>query len=196
MIKSTSIVSLPMDPKLEHGKAHPLEFPLNNDISVLRTQPNRPSGRSSRRTSRTWLRLGQIVASIVTIASTALYPQPGTQSLVFLAINALIGTLILFGDSINKSHPLRRAFSPIVWFKVELWFAGLMAAAFHMQTIVLFVDGIRWFRFDVYSLTALCLVNEVMYLADWWTNFNKRQEIVKNLNNEQHNTVEQEAMIN
>ncbi|XP_062542958.1 uncharacterized protein LOC134210731 [Armigeres subalbatus] len=193
MIKSSTIESLLVDHNLEQGKTHPLDFPLKND--VLQTNRDCQSSRSSWKTPRTLLRLGQIATSIVIIVLTISYPQPTTRSLIHLALSALIGTLILLGDSVIEAHPLRRGFTPVLWFKVELWYTAMVAVAFHALTIVLLVDGIRWDRFNVYHLmVAFGLVNEVMYLADWWTNFNNLQEIFNNLNKEQHNAVQQEAI--
>ncbi|XP_062542923.1 uncharacterized protein LOC134210709 [Armigeres subalbatus] len=200
MTKISSIGSLPMVHNLEGGKPHPLEFPLiNNDVTILQTATEVPCGRFDwkvLKTRRALLRMGQIVPSIVIIAIIQCYALSGTL-LLFLSINALIGTLLLLGDLIIVAHPLRQAFTPVLWFKVELWFTGLVAVAFHTMAFAVFADGMRWYRISSNAVAAAFgFVNEAMYLADWWINFNNRQKTVRKLVKEQENEFKEEAMTN
>ncbi|XP_062542947.1 uncharacterized protein LOC134210721 [Armigeres subalbatus] len=197
MAKTSAIGSLPMVHNLEQGKPHPLEFPLSNDVIILLPPTDTPNGRFDwkvLKTRRAVLRLGQIASSIVICALTVCYGLPETL-LLFLAINALIGAVILLGDMVIRANPLRRAFTAVLWFKVELWYTGLVALAFHTMAMAVLVDGVHWYGIDSnHVAAAFGFVNVVLYLMDWWINFNKRHEMIQSLETKQANEVEKEAV--
>ncbi|XP_062542911.1 uncharacterized protein LOC134210700 [Armigeres subalbatus] len=199
MTKISTIGSLPMVHNVEGGKPHPLEFPLKNDVTILQTPTDISCGRfdwKALKKPRSLLRLGQIAASIVTIATIHYYSVFATL-LLFLSINAVIGTVLLLADWVILDHPLRRAFTPALWFKLELWFSGLVAVAFHVMAFAVFAEGMRWYRANSnYVAATFGFLNEAMYVVDWWINFSKRQQIVRKLMKEQENEAEEDAVAN
>ncbi|XP_001660116.2 uncharacterized protein LOC5572010 [Aedes aegypti] len=195
MSKISTIGSAPMVHNCDHKKSHPLEFPVNNDVTILQSPADCPDGRfdwKELKTLRSALKLGQITAAIVILALTRTRGRRNSEPLdslpeisyIFLAINALIGTVLSLADAIIKAHPLRKAFTPVLWFQVELWFAGLAAIAFHSLAYSVLVMSLNYYSIEINRVAAAFgFVNAGLYLMSWWRNFSKREEIVRKLRN-------------
>lgn len=180
----------------DHKTSHPLEFPVNNDVTILQSPTRCPCGRFDwkvLKTLRSVLKLGQITAAIVILVLTRTRSRRNSEPLdslpeitfIFMAINALIGTVLSLADSVLTAHPLRKAFTPVLWFQVQLWLAGLASVAFHTLAYLVLVFSLNYYGYEANRVAAAFgFVNAALYLVDWWMNFSNRHEIVRKLENE------------
>ncbi|XP_019564847.3 uncharacterized protein LOC109432948 [Aedes albopictus] len=195
MSKISTTGSPPTVHNFDQKTAHPLEFPVNNDVTILQSPARCQCGWfdwNVLKTVRSALKIGQITAAIVILALIRTRRRHNSEPLdslpeiafLFLAINALIGTVLSLGDSILKVHPLRKAFTPVLWFRVELWLTGLAAVAFHTLAYVVLVFALNYYGYATNIVaSAFGFVNAGLYLVNWWMNFSKRHETVRKLEN-------------
>ncbi|KXJ69254.1 uncharacterized protein LOC109432949 [Aedes albopictus] len=197
MSKISTVGSPPAVHNSDHKDktSNPLEFPLNNDVTILQSPapcPDGPFDWKVLKTVRSALKLGQITAAIVILALTRTRSRRNSEPLdslaemafLFLAINALIGTVLSLADSILIAHPLRKAFTPVLWFRVKLWLTGLAAVAFHTLAYFVLVIALNYYGYESNIVAAAFgFFNAGLYLVDWWLDFSKRHEIVRNLEN-------------
>ncbi|XP_062537307.1 uncharacterized protein LOC134205758 [Armigeres subalbatus] len=189
-------VPIHTDRNFDRKTSLPLQFSLNNDAAILQNSPATANGRFNWKelaTFRTALKLGQNISAILillfVLSKSRYYGAAlGTQlevSYIFLAINSLIGTVLLMGDALIKTHPLRRAFSSVLWFRVELWFNGLTAAAYYILGYCMLVDGFRYYEIGNNRLAAIFgFIAALLHLVDWWMSFSKRRDTIRRLENE------------
>lgn len=108
----------------------------------------------------------------------------------------MVSTVLVLGDMLLTSRPLRRAFTPIVWFRMELWFTGLATLAYYVLAYYVLIMSYENYNVRVNRVaSAFGFVSAGLYLVDWWTNFRKRHEIVQEMYPEVEGENNQERQI-
>ncbi|XP_062548109.1 uncharacterized protein LOC134213260 [Armigeres subalbatus] len=208
MNKISTIISIPTVHKVDQSKKIlPQEFLLNNDVTILRNPPESANGLINWKvltTFRTALKAGQIISAIwilVYLLSKSHSYQyepfftPLEVSYVFLTVNSVIGTVLLLGDSLLEARPVRRAFTSVQWFRVELWFTGLAAAGYYILGYCVLSDLFRVYPIgNNRSAATIGFIAALLFLVDWWMHFSKRRGIIRRLENEKDGDAEQENL--
>ncbi|XP_062542936.1 uncharacterized protein LOC134210715 [Armigeres subalbatus] len=189
MSKISTIGSLPTVHNFDQKKSHPLQFPLENDVAILQSSKNGPNSRFNWQVLKSLnsvLKMGQIVAAVLILTLTRTRARSYSElvvslpenSYIFLSINALMVTAALLGDSIVTVHPLRQAFTPVLRNKVELWFTGLVAVAFHTLAYSVLAMNLNYHGIGINIVAAVFgFANASLYFVDWCMNFNRRHVI-------------------
>ncbi|XP_062542989.1 uncharacterized protein LOC134210754 [Armigeres subalbatus] len=208
MSKISTIGSIPTVHNSEQKKSNPLQFPSRNDVPILYTSRDGAGCRFNWKVLKSWnsaLKIGQIIAAIVILVLTQTRRRRNSEpldslpeiSFIFLAINALMVTVVLLGDSIITVHPLRRTFSPVLRNKVELWFTGLAAVSFHTLAYSVLMMAFNYYNIEINQVAAAFgFVNAGLYFVDWCMNFKKRRVIRRMLDRGEISEDEQEPLFN
>nr|XP_019525524.2 uncharacterized protein LOC109397677 [Aedes albopictus] len=208
MNKVSMTASLPIVHKSERKKLAAIQFPLFNDVTILQSPmgvPPRLFNWRALKSLQSSLKLGQILAAFLTLLfirprlsyHNDRYFWPDLSYFIF-AFTALIGTVILLADAIFTNQPHGRAFSSLEWFRVNLWYNGLVVVGFYTQAfsvLVLALWDIRSCSFNIVA-AAFGFVATVLYAVDWWMNFCGRREVSEQSNNDSKGKAEQVNLLN
>ncbi|XP_062543002.1 uncharacterized protein LOC134210762 [Armigeres subalbatus] len=204
MSEISAIVSISPDHNIDQEKSNPLHIPSNNDA------PTKEAAKSlfnwkALTTFRTTFKIGEIISAIVILVFVLskrriYYRDPlGTPleiSYIFLAINSLIGTVLLLGNSIIEAQPLGRAFTSVLWFRVELWFNGLTAVIYYTWGYCVLMSGFLNYEIGNNHLAAYFgFFAALLHLVDWWMSFSKRHATIRKLENEKDDAAEKENFV-
>lgn len=172
---------------VSHKQNHAVQFPLE-DVTILQN----PSGNScsncfnwnALKTQSTKLKAAQIVSAIVILVLTQLRYMYLSLELpyVLFTYSATSATAVLLIDSVLTGRPLRRAFTPVLWFRMELLFNGIAALVYHLLAYYVIIMSFQLYRAD-YNIVAgaFGFVSAALHLSDWWSNFSKRHEIIREM---------------
>ncbi|XP_065090396.1 uncharacterized protein LOC135711470 [Ochlerotatus camptorhynchus] len=169
---------------------HSVQFPLDDD-TILQNPSECPwswFNQKALKSLRSALKLGQIIAAIVILVLTHMRNRRSTEPFeafpevpyIFFTINAMAVTVLLLGDSLLTARPLCRAFTPMVWFRMELWFTGLAAMVYHVLAYYVLIMSFQYYGLASNRVaSAFGFVSAGLYLVDWICNyFSKRHAII------------------
>ncbi|XP_058827751.1 uncharacterized protein LOC131687668 [Topomyia yanbarensis] len=137
---------------------------------------------------KTWkgaLKLAQLVAGIIILGLEHPRPKLPTYSTVdgllfFITLYVTIATLVILVDALQKTHPVRNTFGPYHWFRVELYFTGLVAVGLHILGFLVLMSAVSYWWVPELNLagSVIALVASALYFIDWWRLFSGRSAVV------------------